>query len=482
MNLRAYGVGPVRASVVAAETMVVSTHAIATQSGLRVLDRGGNAADAALAAAATLSVVEPMSSGLGGDAFAIVRNDGYEEGLDAAGPAPAAAARLAPVPETGPQSVTVPGALAGWSELADRHARFGLDAAFADAIDLAERGFALGTRTADAWTHDTPCPDEIGPRAPVPGDVIRLPALARALRLVAENGPDVFYRGPIAEAVAEVSWLDEADLAGYRAKWIKPLAASYRGLDVLELPPPTQGIAALESLALLDGLEPSLSARVTSVALAVEDAVRHVRDGADVTHLLEPVYIQRRRRDMPSASAGPLGGTAYVGVVDGDGMAVSLIQSLYWAFGSGLAVPGTGIILQNRGACFAVAGAVEPGKRPYHTIMPSLLLQDGDLLGVLGVVGGFMQPQAHAQIISALVDEGLDAQAALDAPRFRVSDGGVALEPGLWSAEADLARSGHATRRVDDEPIFGTGSLIVVQGDALFGGADSRGDGAAAGS
>jgi gamma-glutamyltranspeptidase/glutathione hydrolase len=345
---------------------------------------------------------------------------------------------------------------------------------------VAERGFAVGPRTAAVWALEAPCPEEIGPRAPAAGERIRLPSLAATLRLVAERGPDVIYRGEIAEAIAAVSWLGEGDLGAYTPAWVEPLSHAYRGVQMVELPPPTQGVAALEALALLEGWKPDLAARVASIALATEDALAHVCDGADVRPLLDADHIARRREQTPRTVTAPAGGTAYVAAVDGDGMAVSLIESLYGSFGSGVAVPGSGIVLQNRGSCFNVSGSVEPGRRPYHTIMPGLILRDGDLLGVLGVVGGFMQPQGHAQIVSRLVDDGLDAQAAVDAPRFRVADDRVHLEEGLRSDAHALERLGHRAE-VTDEAIFGTASLIVAGDESLFGAADSRGDGSAAG-
>jgi gamma-glutamyltranspeptidase/glutathione hydrolase len=446
-----------------------------------MLERGGNAADAALAAAAVLGVVEPMSTGIGGDMFAIVWRDGEAEFLDAAGPAPAAADANGPVAELGPASVTVPGAAGGWGALAERYARFGLDECLADAVDLAERGVALGTRTAEAWNRDTACPSEFGLPAPTAGERIRIPGLSESLRAVAEEGPDVMYRGRLAEAIASVSWLEETDLAGFSPSWKTPLRHTYRGVEILESPPPTQGVTALEALALLEGLDPDLPNLISSVALAVEDGLAQVRDGADVAPLLDAERLVRRRGERPRGSAGPDGGTAYVGVVDSDGMAVSLIESLYASFGSGVAVPETGIVLQNRGACFAVAGAVSPGKRPYHTIMPGLVLRHNELAAVLGVVGGFMQPQAHVQLISALVDDRMDPQAALDRSRFRVERDFIRLEPGLAEAADELRRLGWQVRNEPEGGLFGKASLIVAEEVSLLGAADPRGDGSAAG-
>jgi gamma-glutamyltranspeptidase/glutathione hydrolase len=448
---------------------------------MRALRDGGNAADAVLAAAAVLCVTEPMMTGVGGDAFAIVWRDGRAEGLDAAGPAPTSAPPDAPVAWDGPTSVTVPGAVAGWAALAERHARLGLDRALRDAIALAEDGFEVQPRCAQYWQRADRLPEGFAP-APKAGDVRRLPALAATLRAIAENGPDALYRGATAHAIAEASWLEEDDLAAYAPRWVEPLRARYRDVEVLELPPPTQGVAALEGLALLDGLEPTLPAQVTCARLALEDAFAHVRDGADVSGLIEADRIAARREAVPIAVREPPGGTVYLCAVDDDGMAVSFIQSLFEGFGAGLAAPGTGIVLQNRGALFGVQGAVVPGARPYHTIIPGLLLRDGGLLGPFGVMGGFLQAQAHVQLVSALVDDEADPQSALDRPRFRVEGERLALEPGL-ATRADALRAATGLEPFVDEDVygFGGGQAIVVQpGGALAAGSDRRKDGYAA--
>jgi gamma-glutamyltranspeptidase/glutathione hydrolase len=477
-----------RPPAVAAHVMAATSQPLATRAALRMLERGGNAADAAVAAAAMLCVTEPMSTGIGGDAFAIVWRDGQVEALDAAGPAPARAEPLEPVADRGPRSVDVPGAVAGWAALAERHGRLGLDVCLADAIDAAEHGFAVGARTARAWqprkTNLAWTTFELPPGfAPAPelGTIVRFADLARTLRAIAERGPDAFYGGETARAICSVCWLEESDLAGYRPSWVEPLRLSYRGVEVLELPPPTQGVAALEALGILEGLEPTLPNRVAAAALALEDARAHVRDGADVSFLLGEKHLARRRAEIPQPTPAIGGGTVYLCAVDGDRMAVSFIQSLYAGFGSGVVAPGTGVLLQNRGSCFSVQGRVEPGKRPYHTIIPGMLLEDGKLLGPFGVMGGFIQAQAHMQLVSALVDDGLDPQAALDVPRFRVENGAVLLEEGLWDEAEALEQAGRVVVREPETSGFGGGQVILVRGDALVGGSDPRKDGYAAG-
>jgi gamma-glutamyltranspeptidase/glutathione hydrolase len=470
-----------RLSAAAAEAMVATSQPLATRAGLRALERGGNAMDAALAAAAVLCVTEPMSTGVGGDLFAQVWDGEELYGLDAAGPAPLQADPESPVEETGPRSVTVPGAVAGWAALAERFGRFGLDAALSDAISAAEGGFAVGGHAADAWmkSHASLA---LGPR-PQRGERMRLPELGATLRRISDEGPDAIYGGTIAEAIASCSWLDVEDLAAYRHCWVEPLTLDYHGTTVCELPPPTQGVAALEGLGLLglSGWLVSLVELVECVRLALEDAFAHVRDGADVTGLLDPEFLTRRRRESSIDVVEPPGGTVYLCAVDGDRMAVSLIQSLYDSFGSGIVAPGTGIVLQNRGACFALSGHVEPGRRPYHTIIPGMLLRDGQLLGPFGVMGGFLQAQAHVQVVPGLAN-GQDPQLVLDRRRFRI-EGDLVLFEGeeLPFIAPEIEALGLRVAAEPDWTRFGGGQAIVVQDDVLRGGSDSRKDGYAAG-
>lgn len=468
-----------RPPAVAAEAMVATSQPLATRAGLRALERGGNAVDAALAAAAVLCVTEPMSTGVGGDLFAQVWDREQLHGLDAAGPAPLRADPESPVEETGPRSVTVPGAVAGWAALAERFGRLGLDAALDDAVSAAENGFAVAARTASAWA-ESHARLALGP-VPRLGERVRLPELGATLRRIADKGPAAIYRGEVADAIASCTWLDSEDLAGFRPRWVEPLRLDYRETTVCELPPPTQGVAALEGLGLLELGGPSVVEQVECVRLALEDAYAQVRDGADVTGLLEAGFLARRRREGSAALTEPPGGTVYLCAVDGDRMAVSLIQSLYDGFGSGIVAPGTGIVLQNRGACFALSGNVEPGRRPYHTLIPGMLLRDGRLLGPFGVMGGFLQAQAHVQLVSRFLDWPFDPQTALDWPRFRVDGEVVLLEGGLWSDAGEIERLGLRAVAEMNPTRFGGGQAILVEGDVLLGGSDTRKDGYAAG-
>lgn len=472
---------------VAGEAMIATSHPLASRAGLRVLDRGGNAVDAALAAAAVLTVAEPTENGLGGDAFALVWHGGVLYGLNGSGRSPSELDG-GPVDDVGPRSVTVPGAVRLWADLADRFGRFGLDEALTHAADLAEAGIVCTARIADKWSRAEQAPWP----APEVGVRYRLPDLARTLRRLASGGPDSFYTGPVAAAVAEATWLSEGDLAAHRSEWVEPLRYDYRGVEVCELPPNGQGAAALLALALYDGLEPSLHAQLEAMKLALAGTRAVVHDGPlppdflDADRLAHLRSLVRDDAALDPELTLPQGGTTYLCAVDGDGNAVSLIQSVYGRFGSGVVAPGTGVVLQNRAAGFAGdpshPNALAPARRPFHTIIPAMLVEDGRLLGPFGVMGGPMQPQGHFQVVHRLVDHADDPQAALDAPRWRVDEGRVVeLEPGLWHAQARLRELGHDARRAELQHGFGVGQAILRVGDALVGGSDGRGDGYAAG-
>jgi gamma-glutamyltranspeptidase / glutathione hydrolase len=464
---------------VALNAMVATSQTLATRAGLRALERGGSAADAAIAAAAVLSVTEPMSTGLGGDVFSVIWDGRRLAALDAAGPAPKEPSTEEPMANGG-QSATVPGAVAGWVALADQYGKLGLDNCLQDAIDIARRGFAVGSNTSRLWSEAEHVPFELLPR-PAVGDRVSLPELANSLMAIAEVGPDALYRGRTAEAICSVSWLDEDDLESYSPKWVEPLSASYRDVEVVELPPPTQGVAALEALGLYEGMEPGLVGQVDAMRLSLEDAFRFVRDGADVRHLISRSFLDERRNARASTVREPAGGTVYLCAVDADRMAVSFIQSIFGHFGSGVVAPGTGIVLNNRAAGFSVAGRVQPGVRPYHTIIPGMLFRDGALLGPFGVMGGYIQAQAHLQLVAAIVDDDCDPQAALDRSRFRIDGSTVYLEAGYWDQAAEVESLGLTPVLSSDTTIFGGGQAILARGESLVGGSDSRRDGHAAG-
>src|SRR5581483_6212740 len=364
--------------------------------------------------------------------------------------------------------------VAGWALLAQRYGRLGLEACLQDAIALAHEGFAVAPRCVASWAGAPTHPDGYGPPPPV-GSRIRLPELGRTLATIAREGASGFYGGSVAAAICAASWLTEDDLSDFRAQVTAPLAADYGGHTVVELPPPTQGIAALEGLALLERTEGELVDEIECCRLALEDAFREVRDGADVRGLIDPGALDRRVLEPSQLVIEPAGGTIYLCAVDEDGMAVSLVQSLFERFGSGVVAPGTGVILQNRGFGFAVTGGVVPGRRPYHTIIPGMLLRDGELGGPFGVMGGFIQAQAHVQLVHRLLAKGLDPQSALDQPRFRVSGRRVLLERGLWERAGEVSSIGLEPVAESDTYVFGGGQVIMrTPTGTLLGGSDSR--------
>ena len=468
--------------------MVATSHPLATRAGARAFERGGNAVDAALAAAALLCVAEPGHTGIGGDLFAQLWWEGDLVGLNGSGRSPADLPADATVSKFGPSSVTVPGAVRAWADLAERFGRLGLDAAIGDAVDAAERGIAATERVALNWaTAAGRAPFS----APTRGEIYRLPELAATLRRIAAGGPDALYRGAVAEQIAAASWLAEADLAAHASEWVEPLRLAYRGVEVCELPPNGQGAAALIALGLLGGLPDTLHSRIEAVKLALADAYAHFADAPFPEFLLDQEHLAARRALVtaeraldPEPSTPPRGGTTYLCAVDGDRNAISLIQSTYDHWGSGVLAGETGIVLQNRAFGFTDGpNRLEPGKRPFHTIIPGLLLRHGELWGPFGVMGGAMQAQGHVQLVYGLVDQGLDPQRALDEPRFRVEAGrDVRLEPGLAGELEALRALGHDAAVAADEHGFGVGQCVLVEGEALIGGSDGRGDGAVSGS
>lgn len=475
-----FRLAPAKPSSVATEAMIATSQPLASISGLEILRGGGNAVDASICAAAVLCVTEPHATGVGGDLFAVVRDPaGAVIGLDAAGPAPQDAPREPPAPN-GPRSVTVPGAVAGWAALSERFGTLGLERCLEPAIELATSGVAAGYYSADVWQAASLATPELGP-PPGFGGCYRLPELAATLRAIATAGPPGFYAGRIADAIVDSTWLAHDDLSRYQPRWVTPLTHTYRGLDVAELPPPTQGVAALEALAILGDGDAELSDQIRAVALALEDALANVRDGAAVNGLLSADHIERRRRDAVRAAAGPVGGTVCLCAVDRDGMAVTLLQSLYYPFGSGVVAGSTGVVLNNRGACFAVEGEVVAGTRPYHTLIPAMLTSGEKLVGPFGVMGGFVQAQAHVQFVVELTRNGMDPQAALDRGRFRVEGDVVQLEEPLWDRAPELERLGFQIARSSDPLAFGGGQAIIARDGALFGGSDLRKDGCALG-
>ncbi|MEN3310150.1 MAG: gamma-glutamyltranspeptidase / glutathione hydrolase [Micromonosporaceae bacterium] len=503
---------------------VATSQPLAAAAGLAALRRGGNAVDAALATAITLTVVQPGSNDIGGDLFAIVWDGAGLHGLNASGRSPAALTLPAAMPARGWLPVTVPGAPAGWRDL---HARFGslpFEDLFTDAIGYAAGGYPVSPVVAGGWRHSVALHASLsgpefaewarvftvaGGRAPAAGELWQNPDAARTLRQIAESGAEDFYHGKIAATIVEAAertggLLRAADLAGHTSTWVDPIGARYHGYDVWEIPPNGQGIAALLALQILDGADLAgadpLRRRhwqIEAMKLGFADAHAYVADPAvsavPVDELLSPTYAAARRALVDEQAGDPLpgeparGGTVYLCAADGDGMMVSLIQSNYMGFGSFVAVPGLGFGLQNRGYGFSLDPAhpnvAAGGKRPYHTIIPGFLTRGGEPVGPFGVMGGHMQPQGHVQVVMSTVDDGLDPQAALDAPRWYWHAGRrVHVEPEMGAeAVADLRRRGHEAV-VEDSDVYGFGQAIWRLPDGGYvAGSEARADGCAVG-
>ena len=522
-----------------ARNVVSTSHPLAAQAGLRMLQAGGNAVDAAIAAAAMLTVVEPVSCGLGSDAFAILWDGQALHGLNASGCAPAAwtpdyfAARHgrdgnghAKRPQRGWDAVTIPGAVAGWGAL---HQRFG-KLPFADLLEpaaaMAERGVAVATVVAHKWAAAIPALRDQpgfagafmpGGRAPRVSEKFVFKDAATSLRLLGRQGWRDFYEGEIAQAIVAYAKqtggaLCLSDLRDYQPEWVTPIAKRYRGHEVHEIPPNGQGIAALIALGILDRFDlsslpvdsaASQHLQIEAMKLAFADVYRYVADPnamqLTAAELLADDYLDRRAALIDPDKAlqhgfglPRSGGTVYLTAADESGMMISFIQSNYMGFGSGIVVPGYGVSLQNRGAGFSSdpssANVVAPGKRPFHTIIPAFLTKDGVPQMSFGVMGGDMQPQGHVQTLVRMLDYHQQPQAACDAPRWKVNrDFSVDLESTLSPTAAEgLRRRGHRLQSVEDSYMdFGSGQFIWrLSADPDHGylaASDSRRDGLAAG-
>jgi gamma-glutamyltranspeptidase/glutathione hydrolase len=519
---------PSQRQPVLADRVVATSQPLAAQAGLDAMRRGGNAIDAAVAAAIALTIVEPTSNGIGSDAFAIVADGDGIHALNASGRSPAGldAERLLDldaIPLHGWDAVTVPGAVSAWAELVSRHGRLTLDELAAPAIGYARHGYPVSPITAAAWRRAEAAlshrPEFAaaflpGGRAPRAGERFAIPDAAATLTRIAATGGEDFYTGEVAEriaahAAATGGTLAGSDLAEHRADWVTTISAPYRDRVVHELPPNGQGIAALIALAILTRTDVAahdpdsahaIHLQVEAMKLAFADTHAHVGDPDRMrvgpAALLDPVYLDTRaalidpeRAGDPGHGTPSRGGTVYLATGDDEGRMVSLIQSNYHGFGSGIVVPGTGISLQNRGAGFSTApghpNTVAPGVRPFHTIIPALTERDGAAELAFGVMGGPMQPQGHVQVLSRIVDHGANPQAASDAPRWRVESGRtVVLEDGIGAAVAEsLARRGHVLRRDGAEGMGGFGGAQLVQrlDGCWLAASDHRKDGQAVG-
>ena len=532
-----------RSVVMARNGLIATSQPLASAAGLAVLQQGGNAIDAAVTAAAVLSVVEPTMNGIGGDLFALVYDPKTRKvrALNASGRAPAAATieefkrrNLADIPYRGELSVSVPGVVDGWHELLARHGTIALDKALLPAIRYARDGYAVSEIVAHQWQAEegTLARDAnaaatflVDGRAPRPGDIVRNPKLAASLELIAKGGRDAFYRGAIARAIGEdmqrrKGLLAAADLAAHTSDWTEPISTTYKGHQLLEFPPNTQGIVALEMLNLLEGFDLAslghnsaayLHLLVEAKKIAFADRDAWIGDPSStpadaVRRMLSKEYAAERRKEIrperaardykalalngasPSGEERPQahGDTIYLTAADKDGNVVSLIQSIYESFGAAIVAGDTGIALHNRGSLFTLRNGhpntLTPGKRPFHTLVPAMALKDGRPWLSFGVMGGDMQPQGHVQVFLNLVEFGMNVQEAGEAPRFRHSSAGLALESAI-SPEARFGLDKRGHRIIHTVGAFGgfQGILIDAKTGVLMGGSDPRKDGLAIG-
>lgn len=532
-----------RSEVLAQNGMVATSHPLATQIGLDILKKGGTAIDAAIAANAALGLMEPTGNGVGGDLFAIVWDAKTKQlyGLNASGRSPKNLSLdyflkegISHIPALGPLPVSVPGAVSGWFELHDKFGKLDMETILAPAISYAETGFPLSQLVA--WYMNRSVPlyqskgfpniketyiDQNGGKLPAEGEIYKNPFLANTLRQIAKGGRNAFYKGKMAKTMADFiqsqgGFLSEKDLADHRAEWVTPVSVNYRGYDVWELPPNGQGIAALQMLQILEGYDfsniPYGSAKhihlVTEAKkLAFEDRAKYYADmdfvQIPVETLLSDDYANERREQIGDRAgtynAGEIsaGETIYMTVADKDGNMISLIQSNYRGMGSGMVPPGLGFMLQDRGELFSLtpgqANTFEPGKRPFHTIIPAFITKDGEPFASFGVMGGDFQPQGHTQIVMNLIDFGMNLQEAGDAPRFDHNGGStptgenkgigvVRLESGMpYETIRGLMDRGHTVQFGRD--IYGGYQAIMwdpVQ-KVYHGASESRKDGQAAG-
>ncbi|MCA1561418.1 MAG: gamma-glutamyltransferase [Acidobacteria bacterium] len=532
-----------RSVVLARNGIIATSQPLASAAGLRVLQQGGNAIDAAVTAAAVLAVVEPTMNGIGGDLFAIVYDAKTRtvRALNASGRAPAAATvdefrrrNLDAIPYRGELSVSVPGVVDGWNELLSRHGTTPLGKALEPAVGYARDGFAVTEIIATQWkeaervlARDPAAASTFlpGGHAPNPGDVFRNPRLAATLELIVKGGRDAFYRGAIARDIgADIErrkgLVAEADLAAHRSDWIQPISTTYRGYEVLELPPNTQGVVALEMLNILEGYDVAalghnsaaylhLLVEAKRIAFADRDAWLADADAVPpraLERMLSKDYAAERRREInmersardykalaltgsaPGADDHPdaRGDTIYLTAADREGNVVSLIQSIYESFGAGIVAGDTGIVLHNRGSLFSLKpghpNLLAAGHRPFHTLVPAMVLKDKKPWLSFGVMGGDMQPQGHVQVLLNLIDFGMNVQEAGEAARFRHSAAGLALESAI-SPEARFGLDARGHRLITSIGAFGgfQGILIDPKTGVLMGGSDPRKDGGAIG-
>jgi len=518
----------------AAKGMVATSQPLAAQAGLEILKKGGNAIDAAIATAACLTVVEPTSNGIGGDAFALVWTNGKLHGLNSSGKSPQSISiekvkklGYTEMPKMGTAPITVPGAPGAWAELSQKFGQLPLIETLSPAINYAQNGYPLSPTLGKYWgrafaAYKNRCQGaEFAPwfktfapngRAPQIGEIWSSPGHAATLTEIGETNAESFYRGNLAEKITAFcqkhnGFLTAEDLANFKPEWVDPISANYHGYDVWEIPPNGQGIVALIALNILKGFHFNPSdmhcaetyhKQFEAMKLAFSCGKKAITDpmymNISVQDLLSDAFADELRNKITHTAAEPItylppkSGTVYLAAADGEGNMVSFIQSNYMGFGSGIVIPGTGIGLQNRGADFSLdpthANALRGGKKTYHTIIPGFLTQNGTPIGPFGVMGGYMQPQGHVQVIMNTIDFQLNPQAALDAPRWQwISGKTFEIENHFPKHVAEeLASRGHHMNMCLDSGGFGRGQIIWrnAENGVLAGGTESRTDGAIA--
>lgn len=514
--------------------MVCTSQPLASQAGLTILQQGGNAIDAAIATAICQTIVEPTNNGLGSDCFALVWTGGKLHGLNGSGYAPqrltpeavAASGATERMPLRGWEAVTVPGAPSAWAELHKRFGRLPFAKLFEPAIYYAEQGYPVSPIVARFWQEgiDALTPYKNNPAiapwfatfdvhgngvAPKTGELVTLPDHAKTLRILADSYCESYYRGELAQRLVEFSdktggYLSLEDLADYRAEWVEPVHINYHGYDVWEMPPNGHGITALMALNILKDMEigakdtgDTFHKQIEAMKLAFADGMHYIADPrymqTRVEELLSDAYAAQRRALIGETALEPThgkpfcGGTVYLCTADGEGNMVSFIQSNYKDFGSGIVLPGYGINLNDRGAGFSLNPELDdylaPRKKPYHTIIPGFLTHEGEAVGPFGVMGAYMQPQGHVQVIMNTVDWLLNPQTALDAPRWQwIAGKEIWLESSVApEIVEDLRRRGHEVRVLEDDTTFGRGEIIWRDSNGVLAGAtEPRADGVVA--
>lgn len=533
-NAQEYKYASRRRVVHAKRGMVCTSQPLASQAGLTILQQGGNAIDAAIATAICQTIVEPTNNGLGSDCFALVWTGGKLHGLNGSGYAPqrltpeavAASGATEKMPLRGWEAVTVPGAPSAWAELHKRFGRLPFAKLFEPAIYYAEQGYPVSPIVARFWQEgiDVLTPYKNNPAiapwfatfdvhgngvAPQTGELVTLPDHAKTLRILADSYCESYYRGELAQKLVEFSdktggYLSLEDLADYRAEWVEPVHINYHGYDVWEMPPNGHGITALMALNILKGMEigakdtgDTFHKQIEAMKLAFADGMHYIADPrymqTRVEELLSDAYAAQRRALIGETALEPThgkpfcGGTVYLCTADGEGNMVSFIQSNYKDFGSGIVLPGYGINLNDRGAGFSLNPELDdylaPRKKPYHTIIPGFLTHEGEAVGPFGVMGAYMQPQGHVQVIMNTVDWLLNPQSALDAPRWQwIAGKEIWLESSVApEIVEDLRRRGHEVRVLEDDTTFGRGEIIWRDSNGVLAGAtEPRADGVVA--